>query len=144
MRFQFSQQRVWTWLSSGLLRRVVWYKLTDVSKVLAASIIIDRRCLKVTVIKTIPAQKSRMLQYKFIRNIQWIQIWKQIVIYYALRFVLKIYLILFTDKILMHIIPCKIILHTLSKYILLRMPCPFSFRTGLILVRIIHYNPWFT
>jgi hypothetical protein len=32
--------RIRRWRSSGLLRRVVWYKFTDVSEVLAASIII--------------------------------------------------------------------------------------------------------
>jgi hypothetical protein len=32
--FRFSRRRVWRWLSSGLLRRVVWQKLTDVSEVL--------------------------------------------------------------------------------------------------------------
>jgi hypothetical protein len=36
---RFSRQRVWGWLFSGMLRRIVWYKLTDVSEVLAASII---------------------------------------------------------------------------------------------------------
>jgi hypothetical protein len=37
--FRFSRRRVWGWLSSGLLRRVVWYKLADVSEVLTAPII---------------------------------------------------------------------------------------------------------
>jgi hypothetical protein len=37
--FRFSRRRVWSWLSSGLLRRLVWYKFTDVLEVLAASII---------------------------------------------------------------------------------------------------------
>jgi hypothetical protein len=31
--FRFSRRRVWRWLSSGMLRRVVWKKLTDVSYV---------------------------------------------------------------------------------------------------------------
>jgi hypothetical protein len=35
--FRFSRRRVWRWLSSGMLRRVVSYKLTDVSEVLTAS-----------------------------------------------------------------------------------------------------------
>jgi hypothetical protein len=30
---------VWRWPSSGLLRRAIWKKFTDVSEVLAASII---------------------------------------------------------------------------------------------------------
>jgi hypothetical protein len=34
-----SRRRVWRWLSSGMLRRVVWQKFTNVSEVLAASII---------------------------------------------------------------------------------------------------------
>jgi hypothetical protein len=29
----------WWWLFSGMLRRVVWWKFTDVSEILAASII---------------------------------------------------------------------------------------------------------
>jgi hypothetical protein len=33
--FRFSWQWVWRWLSSGLLRHVVWYKFTDISEVLA-------------------------------------------------------------------------------------------------------------
>jgi hypothetical protein len=37
--FRFSWRQVWRWMSSGLLRHVVWWKLTDVSEVLAASII---------------------------------------------------------------------------------------------------------
>jgi hypothetical protein len=32
--FRFSRRRVWRWLSSGLLRRVVWYEFTHVSGVL--------------------------------------------------------------------------------------------------------------
>jgi hypothetical protein len=32
-------EEFWRWLPSGLLRRVVWWKLTDVSEVLAVSII---------------------------------------------------------------------------------------------------------
>jgi hypothetical protein len=36
--FRFSRRRVWRWLSSRVLRRVVCYKFTDVSEVLAASI----------------------------------------------------------------------------------------------------------
>jgi hypothetical protein len=36
---RLSRRRVWRWLSSGLLRRVVWWKFTDVSEVLATSII---------------------------------------------------------------------------------------------------------
>jgi hypothetical protein len=36
---RFSRRRVLRWLSSGLLRRVVWQKFTDVAEVLAASII---------------------------------------------------------------------------------------------------------
>jgi hypothetical protein len=35
----FSRRRVWRWMSSGLLCRVVWQNFTDVSDVLAASII---------------------------------------------------------------------------------------------------------
>jgi hypothetical protein len=37
--FRISWRRAWRWLSSGLLRRVIWYKFTDVSEVLTASII---------------------------------------------------------------------------------------------------------
>jgi hypothetical protein len=37
--FRFSRRLVWRWLSSGMLRRVVWYKFTDGSEVPAASII---------------------------------------------------------------------------------------------------------
>jgi hypothetical protein len=37
--FRFSWRRVWRWLSSELLRCVVWQKITDVLEVLAASII---------------------------------------------------------------------------------------------------------
>jgi hypothetical protein len=37
--FRFSRRRVWRLLSSWLFRRVVWYKFTDVSEVLAAYII---------------------------------------------------------------------------------------------------------
>jgi hypothetical protein len=37
--FKLSRRRALTWPSSGLLRHVVWYKFTDVSEVLAASII---------------------------------------------------------------------------------------------------------
>jgi hypothetical protein len=37
--FRFSRRRIWRWLSSGLLRRVVWYKFTEVSEMLTASII---------------------------------------------------------------------------------------------------------
>jgi hypothetical protein len=33
---RFSRQRYWSWLCSGLLRRVVWWKFTDVSEVLTA------------------------------------------------------------------------------------------------------------
>jgi hypothetical protein len=37
--FRFSWRRVWTWLSSGMLRRVLSQNLTEVSVVLTASII---------------------------------------------------------------------------------------------------------
>jgi hypothetical protein len=37
--FSFSQQWVWRWLSFGMLCDVVWYKFTDISGVLTASII---------------------------------------------------------------------------------------------------------
>jgi hypothetical protein len=37
--FRFSRWRVWRWLPSGILRRIVLYKLTDVSEALTASII---------------------------------------------------------------------------------------------------------
>jgi hypothetical protein len=37
--FRFLRRLVWRWPSSGMLRCVVWYKFTDVSEVLAASII---------------------------------------------------------------------------------------------------------
>jgi hypothetical protein len=35
--FRFSRRRVWRWLSSGMLRHVVWYIWTDVSEMLTAS-----------------------------------------------------------------------------------------------------------
>jgi hypothetical protein len=37
--FRFSWWKVWRWLSSGLLRCVVWYKFNDVSRVPVAYII---------------------------------------------------------------------------------------------------------
>jgi hypothetical protein len=37
--FRFSQRRVWRWLSCQMLRHVVWWKFTDSSEVLVASII---------------------------------------------------------------------------------------------------------
>jgi hypothetical protein len=37
--FRFSRQRVWRWLSSGILHHVVLQKLTNISEVLTASII---------------------------------------------------------------------------------------------------------
>jgi hypothetical protein len=36
---RFWHRRVWRWLSSGKLRRVVWYKMTDVSELLTASVL---------------------------------------------------------------------------------------------------------
>jgi hypothetical protein len=36
---RFSRRRERRWLPSGLLRRVIWYKFTDVSEVLDTSII---------------------------------------------------------------------------------------------------------
>jgi hypothetical protein len=39
LRFEVLTVARWRWLSSGLLRRVVWWMFTDVSEVLSASII---------------------------------------------------------------------------------------------------------
>jgi hypothetical protein len=36
--FEFSRRRIWSWLSCGMLHRVVWYLLTDVSEKLTAPI----------------------------------------------------------------------------------------------------------
>jgi hypothetical protein len=63
--FGFSRQRVWRWLSSGLFCHIVWEKFTDISEVLAASVIIRKHLkhlLTSTRLQGITTQKTAIFK----------------------------------------------------------------------------------
>jgi hypothetical protein len=61
--FRFSRWWVRRWLSSGMLRYIVWWKFTDVSEVLAASIIraMNTPCMRNWFEKWEPVGQGRTL-----------------------------------------------------------------------------------